>query len=751
MQRRKRKNPFSTRKINGKMRKKLVWLFGAVVLALVGLSVRITYINASEGNKYKKQVLSQSQQKYDSRVIPFKRGDIKDRNGAVLATSEKVYKVILDCKVVNYDEDYVEPTINAMVKILGLDEEVIRDKLENEETKGSQYQIMKINVPITEKKKFEDYLEITEEEKEQLTKEEQKEIKNVKGVWFEENYLRTYPMGSTASHLVGFTYTGDTADWGIEGYYSSTLNGVNGRQYGYFNEDADVEQTIIEPIDGNSVISTIDVTIQQIVEKYIHELSDGLANGPNGETGAKNIGVVVADPNNGEILAMATDQPFDLNDPRNLEPFFSKEEIQAMSEETMLENLNSIWKNFCISDAFEPGSTVKPMTVAAALEDHSILPKDIFPCDGYQMFGDTRIRCSVYPGAHGEQTLAQAMANSCNDAMMQIADQMGAEEFLKYQKVFNFGSITGIDLPGEAAGIIHTAERLGTKSTELASASFGQGYTCTMIQEVAALCSVINGGYYYRPHVVSKILDENGNVKENVEPMLMKQTISSEVSSRIREYMAAVMEKGATGNAAKVSGYSMGGKTGTAQKLSEADKTRKYLVSFAGFAPLDNPQVVVYVVVDEPNVSYQADSKYAQYIYKGIMTEILPYLNIFPDEPIEDKENAEMSYLENYIAQKAEENRKLAEEKAKNPTQPAEGEDASEPQGEDDQENDPSSGGEADQSEGETGDSREDGMKEGADDPNLPAPPEDTSETDLNNKREDNGITNQEAGLENGN
>lgn len=748
MQRRKRKNPFSTRKMNGKMRKKLVWLFGAVVLALVGLSVRITYINASEGNKYKKQVLSQSQQKYDSRVIPFKRGDIKDRNGAVLATSEKVYKVILDCKVVNYDEDYVEPTINAMVKILGLDEEVIRDKLENEDTKSSQYQIMKINVPITEKKAFEDYLEITEEEEEELTKEEQEDIRNVKGVWFEENYLRTYPMGSTASHLVGFTYTGDTADWGIEGYYSGTLNGVNGRQYGYFNEDADVEQTIIEPIDGNSVISTIDVTIQQIVEKYIKELWDGLANGPNGEAGAKNIGVVVADPNNGEILAMATDQSFDLNDPRNLEPFFTQEEIQAMSEDTMLDNLYSIWKNFCISDAFEPGSTVKPMTVAAALEDNSILPKDTFLCDGYQMFGETRIRCSIYPGAHGEQTLAQAMANSCNDAMMQIADQMGAEEFLKYQKIFNFGSTTGIDLPGEAAGIIHTADRLGTKSTELASASFGQGYTCTMIQEVAALCSVINGGYYYRPHVVSKILDENGNVKENVEPMLMKQTISSEVSSRIREYMAAVMEKGATGNAAKVSGYSMGGKTGTAQKLSEADKTRKYLVSFAGFAPLDNPQVVVYVVVDEPNVDYQADSKYAQYIYKGIMTEILPYLNIFPDEDAEEKENAGMAYLENYIAQKAEENRKLAEEKAKNPT--AEGEDTSQPEGEK-QEDGQVSGGESGQSEGETGELQEGVIKEGADDPNLPAPPEDNSETDLNNKLEDNGITNQEAGLENGN
>lgn len=740
----KRKNPFSTRKINGRMRKKLVWLFGAVVLALVGLSVRITYINASEGNQYKKQVLSQSQQKYDSRVIPFKRGDIKDRNGAVLATSEKVYKVILDCKVVNYDEKYVEPTINAMVELLGLEEELVRDKLENEETRDSQYQIMKVNVPITEKKKFEDYLEITEEEEKTLTKEEKAEIQNVKGVWFEENYLRTYPMGATASHLVGFTYTGDTADWGIEGYYSSTLNGVNGRQYGYFNEDADVEQTIIEPVDGNIIISTIDVTIQQIVEKYIKELTDGLANGPNGEAGAKNVGVVVADPNTGQILAMATDQPFDLNDPRNLEPFYSEEEIQGMDEAAMLEALNGIWKNFCISDAFEPGSTVKPMTVAAALQDHSILPSATFVCDGYQMFGDTRIRCSIFPGAHGEQTLAQAMANSCNDAMMQIADQMGAEEFLKYQKIFNFGSATGIDLPGEASGIIHTADRLGTKSTELASASFGQGYTCTMIQEVAALCSVINGGNYYRPYVVSKILDENGNVKENVEPMLMKQTVSSEVSSRIREYMAAVMEEGATGNAAKVSGYSMGGKTGTAQKLSEADKAKKYLVSFAGFAPLDNPQVVVYVVVDEPNVDYQADSKYAQYIYKGVMTEILPYLNIFPDEAVEEKENAGMAYLENYIAEKAEENRKLAAEK-ENP--PSEGEDAKEEDGD-------VTEAEGDQGENSPEEDRlqgEETIKEGADDPNLPAPPEDTTETDLHNKIEDNGITNQEAGFEDGN
>lgn len=722
---RKRVNPFLKRKINNRMRRKLVWLFGIVVLALVGLSIRITYINASEGNQYKKQVLSQSQQKYDSRVIPFKRGDILDRNGTVIATSEKVYKIILDCKVVNSKKDYIEPTIRAMVEILGLDEETIRNKLENEETKSSQYQIMKTNVPITVKKEFEDYTEVSSEElKGEHTEAEKEELRarqNVKGVWFEEDYLRTYPMGSTACDLVGFTYSGDTADWGIEGYYSSTLNGVNGRQYGYFNSDADVEQTIIEPVSGNSVISTIDVTIQQVVEKYIKEFMDGMANGPRGEKGAENIGVIVADPNNGEILAMASSDPYDLNDPRNLENFFSQEEIDAMDEADMLEELYGLWKNFCISDAFEPGSTVKPLTIGAALQSNAISTSDTFVCDGFQMFGTTRIRCSVYPGAHGTETLSDLIKNSCNDGLMQIAAAMGPEDFLKYQKIFNFGSTTGIDLPGEASGLIHSANQLSSRSTELACASFGQGYTCTMIQEIAAICSVINGGYYYQPHVVSRVLDENGNVVKNMEPVLLKQTVSSDVSSLIRQYMAAAVEKGGTGNAAKVDGYSMGGKTGTAQKGNREDK--KYIVSFIGFAPLDNPQVVVYVVVDEPNAEYQADSKYAQYLSKGIMTEILPYLNIFPDQELTGTENSDMAFFENFIAQKAAENRENTAQKTTESTQ---------------------SGSQ------EASDSS-DTIKEGTDDPNVPEPEEDNEEVKLDNKQDSEGITNDEAGLESGN
>ena len=683
------------------MRMKLVWLFGIVVLAFVGLGIRITVINASQGKQYSKQVLSQSQQKYDSRVIPFKRGDITDRNGVVLATSEKVYKVILDCKVVNTKEEYVEPTIKALVDVLGLDEETIREKLEDETTKSSQYQILQSNVSINQKKAFEDYTDVSSDEaKETLTKEESAERSNVKGVWFEEDYRRVYPLNSTASHLVGFTYTGNTADWGIEGYYSSTLNGVNGRQFGYYNSDDDVEQTIIDPVNGNSVQSTIDLNIQQVVEKYIDKFMTGMANGPRGEQGAANVGVVVANPKNGEILAMATDNPYDLNNPRDLTPYYSDEEIQEMKDNdggTMLKALYGIWQNYCISDAFEPGSTVKPLTIGAALDADVVQPTDTFVCDGYQKFGDTMIRCSIYPRAHGTETLSDLIKHSCNDGLMQIGALLGPEEFLKYQKIFNFGSTTGIDLPGEATGILHSEENLSSGSTELASASFGQGYTCTMIQEIAAICSAINGGYYYQPHVVSKIMNEDGDVIKDIQPVVTKQTVSSDVSALIRQYMGAVMESDGTGATAKVDGYSMGGKTGTAQKYPREDK--KYLVSFIGFAPLDDPQVVVYVVVDEPNAESQADSLYAQYLYKGIMTEILPYLNIFQDEEVTDKTNAKMSYLEELINQKVEST----------------------------------------------------GQSDSADDTATAAPPEDDSETTLNNKQESDGITDEEAAIQSGN
>lgn len=625
------------RKISGRMSKKLVGLFLAVILALVGLAVRITYINATEGEQYSRIVLSQAQQQYESRTIAFKRGDIVDRNGTVLATSERVYNLILDCLVVNdvtQDAEgndvqkYVEPTVKALVEVLGMDEEDIRSRLESDETKNSQYQVLATNLSIEEKTKFEEYLDVESEENEDLTEDEILERQNVKGVWFEEDYQRVYPLNSLACDLIGFTYSDNEADWGIEGYYSSVLNGTDGRQFGYLNSDADVEQTIIPAQDGNNVVSTIDVNIQQIIRDALETFEAEMAGGPNGDQAAKNVGAVVMDPNSGEILGMDSSGWYDLNNPRDLSSFYTQEEIDAMDDEATVEALNAIWRNFCISDAYEPGSTVKPMTVAAALETASISTSDNFYCDGYQMVANQRIRCSVYPDSHGDQTLEETLAHSCNDAMMQIGADMGADTFLRYQDLFNFGSKTGIDLPGENTGILHTTDSMG--EAELATSSFGQGFTCTMVQEAAAFCSVINGGYYYKPHVVSSITDSSGAVVETIDSVVERQVISSSVSDTVREYLGSVLESGGTGTAAKVEGYSMGGKTGTAQKIPRDAGT--YLVSYIGFAPLDDPQVVVYVVVDEANSDNQSNSAYAQSIAKNIFTELLPYMNIFPDE-----------------------------------------------------------------------------------------------------------------------
>ena len=599
------------------MKKKLVMLFGMVLLALVVLTLRITYINATSGTKYKKQVLSQAQQKYTSQVLPAKRGDIYDRNGNILATSNKVYNVILDCKTTNSDTDYVEPTIKALNEVFGLDEEEIRSLLSDTRTNESQYQVVMKQATMDKKKEFEDYQSAGVDSG--LTKAQAAERANVKGVWFEEDYLRSYPFNETACDTIGFTLDRDVADVGLEGYYNSTLTGVDGRQYGYINNDSDVEQTIIAATNGKSIQTSIDIGAQQIVEKYVNGFKEAM--------GAKNIGVIVENPSTGEIIAMDGGDRYDLNNPRDLSNVYSEEEIKAMNDVETVEALNGMWSNFTVTDAYEPGSVVKPIVMAAALEKGAIQESDTFVCDGAQVFGDTTIKCAVWPDAHGTQTLGEVIANSCNDAMMQIGAKMGAIQFIKSQSLFNFGTRTGIDLPNEGAGIIHTKDTMG--ETELACSAFGQGFTCTMIQEINAMSSVINGGYYYQPHLVTKILDSSGSTVKTVTPTLLKQTISSAISADIRSYMALSVQQG-TSRHSKVQGYSSGGKTGTAEKYPRGNG--KYLVSFIGFAPVDDPAVVIYVVVDEPNVDDQANSTYPQYIAQGILSELLPYLNVKPDE-----------------------------------------------------------------------------------------------------------------------
>lgn len=614
--------------MNANMKRKLAGLFVVIVLALVGLAGRITYINTSKGEQYRKQVLVQSQQQYGSKTLPFKRGDILDSNGTVLATSEKVYNLILDCKVVNSHAEgkYLEPTVDTLVNVLGQDEYKVRSLLKSDETENSQYQILASGLTITDKKAYEDYMKGTKDDP--LTKEEESYRSYIKGIWFEDVYDRQYPLGSLACDVIGFTYDGNLAEWGLEGYYCNVLNGVDGRRYGYFNDDSDVEQTLIEPVDGNSIVTTLDVNIQQIVEKYIAQFNSEISGGVEGGSGAKNIGVIVMDPSDASILAMASNNPYDLNNPRDLAPFYSADVIEAMSSEQKIEALNSIWKNYCISESYEPGSTIKPIVIAAAMEMGVLTGTEVFDCDGFENVSGSTIKCSNNNG-HGQLTLSEVVQYSCNDGMMHMAADMGVEEFIKYQKIFNFGSKTGIDLSGEASGILFTEETMGT--VELATSSFGQGFTCTMIQEAAAMCSAINGGYYYQPQLVRKILAADGTTAKNIEPVLLKQTVSTEVSSEIRSFMQAAVEKG-TCVISKVDGYSSGGKTGTAQKIPRGNG--KYLVSYIGFAPANDPEVLIYVVVDEPNVESQDDSSYPQHIAKNIMTEVLPYMNIFRDEAV---------------------------------------------------------------------------------------------------------------------
>lgn len=630
-----RKNESRQRKLTSKMKIKLAGVFGLFLLALVGLLVGITWINAKSGNKYTQQVLTQSQQQYTDTTVPFRRGSITDRNGTMLANSVKVYNLVLDCVEINNNEKYKEPTQNALEEYFEIEKDVVEGLLTSEKTKDSRYQILKKEVTMDEKRVFEESLEIpaSKEEREALGEEEITRRQRVKGVYFEDTYKRIYPLGSLACDVIGFTDAGDTATWGLEGYYNSTLNGTNGRTFGYLSDSTSLEQNIINPVNGKNLTTTLDATIQEIVEKYISAFDRALSAGPNNKKnakkkGAENIAVVIENPNNGEILAMASSGTYDLNDPRDLSGSYTDIEIERMDDEETREALFGMWKNYCVSQNFEPGSTFKPVVVASALESGAVTENNRFICDGGEEIGEDYVRCAVYPDNHGSESLGEVIQNSCNDGMMAIGRRMGRDLFLEYQRKFNFGTRTGIDLPSEETGLLFSEENM--YEMELSTSAFGQGFNCTMIQEIAAISAVVNGGTYYQPHLVKEITDEDGKTVKNISPNIMKQPISQEVSAKVREYMGMSITSG-TSKSAKVQGYSMGGKTGTAEKLNEKEKGN-YLVSFIGFAPLDKPEVVIYTVVDTPNVEKQASSTYAQYLAQAILSEVLPYMNIYQDE-----------------------------------------------------------------------------------------------------------------------
>ena len=599
---------FFKRKISNFMKKKLVMLFGAIILAFVFLIGWITVINATKGEKYTKVVLDQQQ--YNNHTIPFKRGDIIDRNGTKLATSERVYNVIIDAEILTSKKKYMNPTLNALKKCFNLKKNTVRKQVKK--NPNSRYLIVKTGVSYEDAQKFTKISEDTEKHP------------NVQGVWLEEDYERKYPYNTLASDVIGFTTNGDVGSNGIEASYNSILNGTDGREYGYVDENSGFERTVKEPANGSTVVSTIDLQVQSIVEQHILAFNEEHKDEETEGEGSKSTGVIVMNPQNGEILAEASYPNYDLNNPRDLTRYYSKDTIKSMSSDEKLEKLNELWKNFCVSDTYEPGSTFKPFTISAGLETGILKGDETYVCNGVMHVGDHDIHCSNRKG-HGTETLKEALENSCNVALMQIGAKIGTEEFSRYQKLFGFGEYTGIDLPGEGetSGLLYTPEKMDAAS--LATNAFGQNFNVTMTQMAASFCSLINGGNYYEPHVVKQIQDENGNVTENKDPVLVKKTISQETSEIIKDYMLGVVEEG-TGATAAVEGYAVGGKTGTAEKLPRGNG--KYLVSFIGYAPQENPQVMVYVVIDEPNVEYQANSGYATRLASQIMTDIFPYLGI---------------------------------------------------------------------------------------------------------------------------
>jgi stage V sporulation protein D (sporulation-specific penicillin-binding protein) len=576
-----------------------------VVVILMALGGQVFRINYTHGETYAKAVLDH--QTYTSTELPYKRGQILTGDGTVLAYSERVYNLILDVKLMLSDGEYKEPTLSALCKYFNLNRSELEQKVS--ENSQSRYQKLLSNLTTDQIADFKNLMA------------DSTEGKNIKGVWFEDSYIRKYPLGTFASDVVGFASATNGGELGIESQYDEELTGTNGTTYSYVDEGLEVTETQKNAVDGNNIVTTLDYNVQSIIEKCILEYNE--------EKPSKNTAVVVADPSNGEILGMASYPTFNLNDPRKLTGMYTDEEIKDMSDEEYRNNLYSLWTNYCVSESYEPGSTFKPVTVASALEEGVVKDGDTYVCKGFETVADYKLKCHVFStiGSHGSLTVEQALMNSCNPYMIHLALEMGNSRFAYYQSLFGFGKITGIDLPGETTGIVY-----GDHMTTIDAAcnSFGQTINVNMMQMMAAYCSIINGGMLYQPHIVKRIESANGEVVKEYKANLVRQTITASTSKLLRRYLKNTVEEG-TAKKAGVTGYSVAGKTGTAQKGDRKDN--KWIISFIGHAPAENPKFAIYVVIDEPygTTGTSGSSADVLTLTHNILEKLLPYMNVYKD------------------------------------------------------------------------------------------------------------------------
>ncbi len=595
------------RKDNSREKKRMGSRFGIVTIiffVLMGIvAIRLVWIVAFDGNKYAKAALAQSET--SSITLTSKRGDIIDRNNVQLATSTKVYNLILDPRVIlSNEERYLEPTVSAISTCFDIPAEDLKTKIA--ENPNSSYITLKKSLTYAE---VEGFLEMKEADP------------KINGIWLEENFKRNYTYGTLASSVIGFT-DGGVGSYGLEYMYNEQLTGNDGMEYSFVNSSNVLETVRKDAEDGNTIKTTIDYNIQAIVEQEIAATQ--------AELKPLTVACVIQDPNTGEILAMADSKNFDPNDPRNLSYSYTPEQIAAMSDEDTTNALSESWKNFCVTSSFEPGSTFKPFTLAMALEENKISKTDEYDCSGSQVFfagspWERTIWCYERDG-HGHMDVKGTIVNSCNISLADMAGKVGVESFCKYQRKFGFGHYTDIDLPNEMSCEPLLYNESNMTELDLATNGFGQNFNLTMIQMSTGFCSLINGGYLYRPYMVKGIYNADGELLKSFDRVLVSQTISPDTSDFVKDCLRAVVTDG-TGKAAAVEGYKIAGKTGTAQKGDKEGDL--YVISFIGFAPYDNPQVLCYVAIDEPNTGDA--SGFAAALFSRIMTNVLSYMNIPPD------------------------------------------------------------------------------------------------------------------------
>lgn len=569
-----------------KGKKRLLITLTAFMCSLAALSVRVGYIMLTKDEEYQNKAYEQQTR---DRLITPKRGSILDRNGVGMAVTESVSSV----SVIHAQIKDKEATATALSEILELD---YNDVLEDIEERVALKRI-----------------------KTKVDNETAAEIRALElpGVMIDEDIERTYPYCTLAANVIGFVGKDNQGIIGLESKYEEYMKGKAGKILTQTDSKglrvSDAEERV-EPISGDNLVTSIDVVIQQYAEQEIKAAVEA--------KGAKSGLIIVMNPQNGEIYAMANYPTFDLNEPFTINDPELAKAWDAFTSEEKNDYLNRMWRNKAINDTYEPGSTFKIVTASAGLEEGVITPDSPFTCTGSMTVGGRQIKCWRYPRTHGAQTFAQGVRNSCNPVFMQVAERIGADKFHEYMIKFGFNEKTGIDLNGEAVGILHKKDDIG--SVELATMSFGQTFQITPIQLLRAAAAVVNGGRLITPHFAVKTIDNDGFTQKVFEWPDGGRAISEETSEKMRAILESVVAEG-TGNKAQVDGYRIGGKTATSQKLPRG--SGKYIASFMSFAPADKPTVMALVLIDEPQGVYYGGTV-AGPVMKDLLSNILPYLNI---------------------------------------------------------------------------------------------------------------------------